>query len=67
MSERRIYLDRGIGETRGVVTLAGRPERLIVRRDDDDPRLLLGARLVARVASIERDPVLVTQPTDKGR
>jgi Ribonuclease G/E len=53
MSERRLYLDRGIGETRGVVTLDDRPERLIVRRDADDPALLLGARLVARVASVE--------------
>jgi len=58
MSERRSYLDRGIGETRGVVTLDGRPERLIVRRDDDDPRLVLGAKLVARVASVE--PALAT-------
>src|SRR6185369_371363 len=64
MSERRIYLDRGIGETRGVVTLGGRPERLIVRRDDDDPRLLLGARLVARVASLE--PALATAFLDLG-
>jgi hypothetical protein len=53
MSERRIYLDRGVGESRGVVTLDGRPERLLLRRDDDDPRLRLGARLVARVASLE--------------
>jgi Ribonuclease G/E len=57
-------LDRGIGETRGVVTLDGRPERLIVRRDDDDPRLLLGARLVARVASLE--PALATAFLDLG-
>jgi len=64
MSERRIYLDVGIGETRGVVTLDGRPERLIVRRDDDDPRLVLGARLVARVASLE--PVLATAFLDLG-
>lgn len=64
MSDRRIYLDRGIGETRGVVTLDGRPERLIVRRDDDDPRLLLGARLVARVASLE--PTLATAFLDLG-
>jgi Ribonuclease G/E len=64
MSERRSYLDRGIGETRGVVTLDGRPERLIVRRDDDDPRLLLGARLVARVASVE--PALATAFLDLG-
>jgi len=64
MSERRSYLDRGIGETRGVVTLDGRPERLIVRRDDDDPHLLLGARLVARVASVE--PALATAFLDLG-
>jgi Ribonuclease G/E len=64
MSDRRIYLDRGIGETRGVVTLDGRPERLILRRDDDDPRLLLGARLVARVASLE--PALATAFLDLG-
>ncbi len=64
MSNRRIYLDRGIGETRGVVTLDGRPERLIIRRDDDDPRLVLGARLVARVASIE--PALATAFLDLG-
>lgn len=64
MSERRIYLDRGLGETRGVVTLDGRPERLLVRRDDDDPRLMLGARLVARVASLE--PALGTAFLDLG-
>ncbi|HEY8572821.1 ribonuclease E/G [Phenylobacterium sp.] len=64
MSERRAYLDRGIGETRGVVTLEGRPERLIVRRHDEDPRLALGARLVARVASLE--PALATAFLDLG-
>ncbi len=64
MSDRRIYLDKGIGEIRGVVTLDGRPERLIIRRDDGDPRLLLGARLVARVASIE--PTLATAFLDLG-
>lgn len=53
MSERRIFLDRGVGETRGVVTLGGRAERLILRRDDEDLRLALGARLIARVASVE--------------
>ena len=64
MSERRTYLDVGIGETRGVVTLDGRPERLLVRRDDDDLRLALGARLVARVASLE--PALATAFLDLG-
>jgi Ribonuclease G/E len=53
VSERRIFLDEGFGEARGVVTLDGAPERLIVRRDDDDPRLELGARLAAVVASVE--------------
>jgi len=64
MSERRIYLDRGLGEARGVVTLDGRPERLLIRRDDDEPRLMLGARLVARVASLE--PALGTAFLDLG-
>ena len=64
MSERRAYLDRGIGETRGVVTLDGRPERLLIRRDDDEPRLMLGARLIARVASLE--PALGTAFLDLG-
>lgn len=64
MSERRIYLDRGIGETRGVVTLDDRPERLILRRDDEDPRLLLGARLAARVETVE--PALATAFLDLG-
>ncbi len=64
MSERRLFLDRGIGETRGVVTLDGRPERLILRRDDDEPRLALGARLVARVANVE--PAIATAFLDLG-
>jgi Ribonuclease G/E len=64
MSDRRIYLDRGLGEIRGVVTLDGRPERLIIRRSDDDPRLALGARLVGRVASLE--PALATAFLDLG-
>lgn len=64
MSERRIFLDHGLGESRGVVTLGGRPERLIVRRDGDDPRLVLGARLIARVASVE--PAIVTAFLDLG-
>ncbi|CAN7379685.1 ribonuclease E/G [Phenylobacterium sp. LjRoot219] len=64
MSERRIYLDEGIGESRGVVTLDGGPERLLIRRAGDDPRLRLGARLVAVVASVE--PALNTAFLDLG-
>ena len=64
MSNRRIYLDRGVGETRGVVTLDDRPERLILRRDDEDLRLLLGAKLVARVATVE--PAIGTAFLDLG-
>jgi Ribonuclease G/E len=64
MSQRRIFLDRGVGETRGVVTLDGRPERLILRRDEEELRLALGARLVARVASVE--PAIATAFLDLG-
>jgi Ribonuclease G/E len=51
---RRLYLDRSPGEVRAVVTLDGRPERLLIVRDDDPPNQRLGARLVARVAHIDR-------------
>lgn len=64
MSRRRIYLDRSVGETRGVVTLDDQPERLLIGREGDDPRLLLGARMVARVASLE--PALLTAFLDLG-
>lgn len=64
MSERSIFLDRGIGEVRGVVMLDDRPERLIVQRSDDEPRLALGARLVARVANVE--PAIATAFLDLG-
>ncbi len=64
MSERRIYLDRGPGESRGVVTLDGRPERLLILRDDEDPRLMLQARAAARVESLE--PALATAFLDLG-
>lgn len=53
MSERRIFLDQGPGEARGVVTLGGAPERLLIRRDGDDPRLRTGARVAAIVAAVE--------------
>jgi Ribonuclease G/E len=64
VSERRIFLDQGPGETRGVVTLDGAPERLLLRREGDDPRLQLGARLVAVVAGVE--PALATAFLDLG-
>ena len=38
MSARRLYLDIGPGETRGVVTLDGRPERLLIDRGRRGPR-----------------------------
>ncbi|MCA6284515.1 MAG: ribonuclease E/G, partial [Phenylobacterium sp.] len=53
MSARRAFLDITPGETRGVVTLDGRPEHLLIRRDDDDPRLEPGARIAARVRKVE--------------
>ena len=53
MSERSLFLDRGIGETRGVVLLDGRPERLLLERDGDDQATRLGARHIARVRKVE--------------
>ncbi|HEX4179564.1 MAG TPA: ribonuclease E/G [Caulobacteraceae bacterium] len=54
MNRRRLFLDKAPGESRGVVTLDGRPERLLIRRIDDLPGQLPGARSVARVRRIER-------------
>jgi len=54
VSGRQFFLDHGVGETRGVVTLEGRPERLLIQRDGDIPALQLGARNVARVRSVEK-------------
>ena len=64
MSERRLFLDIGIGVTRGVVTVDGRAERLLLQRHDDEARLVLGARLIARVASVE--PAIATAFLDLG-
>ena len=48
---RRAFLDRAPGEVRGVVLLEGRPERLLIAREDDaTPRL--GARYAARVEAV---------------
>jgi Ribonuclease G/E len=54
MSRRRLYLDTAPGERRGVVTLDGRPERLLIARADDSPAQQLGARLVGRLRRVER-------------
>ncbi|MBO9708818.1 MAG: ribonuclease E/G [Caulobacter sp.] len=54
MSERRAYLHKGVGETVGVVTLDGRPERLVAHWTGDDPLDAEGVRGVARVKSVER-------------
>lgn len=54
MSERRAYLYKGVGETLGVVTLDGRPERLFVSWPTDDPLDAEGVRGVARVKKIEK-------------
>jgi Ribonuclease G/E len=51
---RRFFLDRAIGETRGVVTLDHKPERLLIARDGGDPMLAVGARGVARVRKVDR-------------
>jgi len=51
---RQAWLDVGPGETRGVITLDGRPERLLIARDGDPQVQALGARVNARVRRIER-------------
>jgi Ribonuclease G/E len=58
MTERRTYLDIGVGETRGVITLDGRPERLILSRDGDVAAQMLGAELIGRVRKVERQLAL---------
>lgn len=54
MSSRRLYLDAATGETRGVITLNGLPERLLIQRIDDLAVQKLGARVIGRVRRIER-------------
>lgn len=53
MSTRRLFLDEAPGESRGVVTLDGEPEHLLLLRESDPPHLQLGARLRARVRKVE--------------
>jgi len=52
---RQVFLDRSAGEARGVVTLKGKPERLLIERDGDLACQRLGAVMTARVSRIERD------------
>jgi hypothetical protein len=53
MADRRIYIDDSPGERRGVVTLGGRAERLLVEREGESyPRL--GFRRRARVTLVDR-------------
>ncbi len=53
MSVRRLFLDRGLGEDRGVVVLDGHPERLLIAREGDSAATRIGARLAARVRKVE--------------
>lgn len=50
---RRLYLDDAPGERRGVVTLDGRPEWLLIERSGR-PELPAGTRAAARIRRIER-------------
>jgi Ribonuclease G/E len=54
VSQRRLYLDPGFGETRGVLTLGDRAHRLLIERAGDLPSQQWGSRSVARVSRIER-------------
>ncbi|MHB8530674.1 MAG: ribonuclease E/G [Caulobacteraceae bacterium] len=66
MAERRLFLDAGIGESRAVVTLGARPERLIIVRDGAAAVQALGARSIARVRRIERASALAFLELENG-
>lgn len=53
MSTRSLFLDRGLGEQRGVVLLDGQPERLLIAREEAPPAVQVGARVAARVRKVE--------------
>lgn len=53
MNGRALWIDRAWGESRGVVTLDGRPEALLIDRDDD-PTPRLGALYRGRVTGLSR-------------
>lgn len=66
MADRRIYIDKAPGETRGVVTVDGRPERLLIEREGEAwPRL--GLRRRARVALVDRALGLAMLDLGQGR
>ncbi|HEY5410844.1 MAG TPA: ribonuclease E/G [Caulobacteraceae bacterium] len=52
MTGRRLYLDEGPGEARGVVTLDGRPERLLIEREGAPIGPRIGERHRARVEEV---------------
>ncbi len=54
MSARTLFLDKGVGESRAVVQLRGRPERLLIEREGDPASTRLGARVAARVRRLDR-------------
>lgn len=49
MSAVEVFLDEAPGETRGIIRRDDRFTHLLIEREDDDPRLRLGARSVGRV------------------
>lgn len=51
---RALFLDSSPGETRGVVLLDGRPERLLIARDGESAVQRPGATAVARVRRVDR-------------
>ena len=66
MNRRRFFLDRSPGESRAVVTLDGRPERLLIARDADLAVQAYGARAVARVRAIDRNPAIAVLDLGEG-
>ena len=64
MTARRLYLDDAPGERRGVVTLDGRPERLLIQRSTM-PSPMAGEQWAARVRRIDRS--LATAFLDLGQ
>jgi Ribonuclease G/E len=47
-----VFLDETPGETRGVIRRNGRYERLLIQREDDEPRHQLEARCIGRIIEI---------------